>query len=171
MLAPGVDIPGVTSGASFNTELARTTSSSINVDLGISASADGSAAVCTSNGLVKGEGSAAVYYCGANGSRYVFMNEQVYFTWYANFDTVLTVSDSTLASIPLSGVVTHRPGVKMVKIESDPKVYAIGRGGLLRWVSSEAIALGLYGADWNQMVQDIPVSLFARFTLGPDITE
>ena len=49
----------------------------------------------------------------------------------------------------------------MVKVPSDPKVYAVAQGGVLRWISSEAVAVRLYGADWNKEIDDIPASLVA----------
>src|SRR3989338_4746527 len=73
--------------------------------------------------LIKG-GTAAVYYYGTDAKRYVFPTEKTYQSWYANFDQVKTVSDTELASYPLGGNVTYRPGVKLIKIMTDPKVYA-----------------------------------------------
>jgi hypothetical protein len=162
-------IQNVTTGTRFDPTLARTTAPSINADKGLTRAAEVSA-VCASDTLVKGPSSLAVYYCGLDGQRYVFMNEKSYFTWYTDFGAVQTISDADLARLPLGGVVTPRGGVRMVKIESDPKVYAIAPGGMLRWVTSETIARALYGFDWNRQIDDIPVSLFGRFTMGPDIT-
>lgn len=172
VVAPGAGAPGtegVSTGPRFDKALAREHAPNINADKGLTM-ASGVSAVCESNTLVKGPSSLAVYYCGADGRRYVFMNEKSYFTWYTDFGGVQTISDADLARLPLGGVVTPRGGVRMVKIESDPKVYAIAPGGMLRWVTSEALALSLYGFDWNRQIDDIPVSLFARFTAGPDIT-
>lgn len=56
--------------------------------------------------LIKGPGSAAVYYYATNGKRYVFPNEKTYLTWYANFSTVLSVTSSELAAMPIGGNVT-----------------------------------------------------------------
>ena len=84
--------------------------------------------------LIKGS-SPAVYYVD-EGKRYVFPNEKVYFSWYQGFDGIATVSDETLASYPIGGNVTYKPGLKLVKIQSDPRVYAVGAGSLLRWIMS-----------------------------------
>ena len=80
-------------------------------------------ALPSSGSLVQGS-SAAVYYVAADGKRYAFPNERIYRSWYANFSTVQRITDSQLADIPLGGVVHYRPGFRMVKITSDPKVYA-----------------------------------------------
>ena len=78
-----------------------------------------SAAGCTSGSLIKGS-LAAVYYCGADQKRYVFTNDKAYKTWYADFSGVTKISDADLASIQIGGNATYRPGVKMIKITSDP---------------------------------------------------
>ena len=90
----------------------------------------------------------AVYYVGSDGKRYAFPNAQTFFTWYADFATVKIVTAAELAALPLGGNVTYRPGTRLVKIVSDPKVYAVAAGGALRWLQSESVAADLYGATW-----------------------
>ena len=112
----------------------------------------------------------AVYYVGADGKRYVFPNEKTYMTWYSDFSTVQVVTDAELAAMPIGGNVTYRPGVKMVKIQTDPKTYAVDQGGVLRWVMSEAAAVALYGAAWNTMVEDVPDAFFVNYSIGADVS-
>lgn len=140
----------------------------INEDYGLAASA--SPAPCVSGSLIRTASQSAVYYCGANGKRYVFPNEKVYFSWYPDFSTVITISNEQMASAMLGGNVTHKPGSRMIKIESDPKVYVVSRGGLLRWVPTEDIARRLYGTTWNKSIDDVSVSLFPNHRFGADIT-
>lgn len=120
------------------------------------------------NTLIKGSGS-AVYYLATDSKRYVFPTEQTYFTWYDNFDNVVTISDTELATLPLGANVTYRPGTRMVKIESDPKVYAVAQNGSLRWVETEALAESLYGPNWATHIDDIPVGFFTSYILGTSI--
>ncbi|MDP3793749.1 MAG: hypothetical protein Q8R07_03280, partial [Candidatus Uhrbacteria bacterium] len=94
--------------------------------------------------LIKGSGD-TVYYFAANGKRFVFPNAKTYFTWYPDFSGVKTISDGHLATIPLGGNVTYRPGRKMVKVTTDPKTYVVDQGGFLRHITSEQLALTLYG--------------------------
>lgn len=117
--------------------------------------------------LIKGS-TPAVYYVD-EGKRYVFPNDKVYFTWYQGFDEVQTVSAETLASYPIGGNVTYRPGLKLVKIQSDPRVYAVGAGGRLRWITSEQAAVALYGADWNRKVDDISDAFFFTYKEGEPV--
>jgi len=111
----------------------------------------------------------AVYYLGSDGKRYVFPNEKTYKTWYSDFSSVKTVSDAKLASYPIGGNVTYKPGAKMVKITTDPDVYAVDANGKLRLITSEAVAKAIYGVNWARLVEDIPDAFFINYTTGPNI--
>ncbi len=124
----------------------------------------------TGGDLIKLATSSSVYYLGHDAKRYVFPNDHTYFTWYANFNNVKTVSQDQLAAIPIGGNVTYRPGVKMVKITTDPKVYAVSKNGILRAIASEAVAAGLYGSNWNKMIDDVPDPFFINYRVGEPIT-
>lgn len=119
--------------------------------------------------LIKASGP-AVYYFSESGKRLVFPTERTFKTWYSDFSSVMTISDAELASISLGGNVTYRPGVKLVKITTDPKVYAVSNGGTLRHISSEALAVTLYGTDWNTKVDDVPDAFFTNYFVGAPIT-
>jgi hypothetical protein len=123
---------------------------------------------CVSGTLIKGT-AASVYYCGNDGKRYVFANDKAYFSRYPDFSTVQAVSDEVLAKIGIGGNITYRPGVRLVKIQTDPKVYAVSRGGLLRWVKSEGVARRLYGDAWSKLVDDIPDAFFVDYKIGAPI--
>lgn len=110
-----------------------------------------------------------MYYCGNDGKRYVFPNDKVYFTWYPNFSGVVTISDQTLGSITIGGNVTYKPGSRLIKVNTDQKVYAVGAGGTLRWVETEAIAAALYGSQWKFQVVDIADSFFVNYKTGTSI--
>lgn len=126
------------------------------------------ARAASAGSLIKASGG-AVYYLGSDGKRYVFPNEKTFKTWYADFKSVVTVSDAELASIPLGGNVTYRPGVKMIKITTDPKVYAVDARGTLRWVQTEAVAVALFGPAWNKLVEDVEDAFFINYTIGAPI--
>ena len=127
------------------------------------------AALPSTGRLIKGSAS-AVYWYSNDGKRYVFPNEKTYKTWFPDFSGVVTVTDSELASVALGGNVTYRPGVKMVKIQSDPKTYAVDAGGTLRWVKSESVAAALYGSAWNfTSVEDLSDAFFVNYRVGADI--
>lgn len=127
-----------------------------------------SAATISPGDLIKGPGE-AVYYYGANGKRLVFPTSKTYFTWYSDFSQVKSLTAGELAAIPLGGNATYRPGVKLVKITTDPKVYAVASNGTLRWVETEQVVKDLYGADWNTKIDDIPDAFFINYTVGASI--
>lgn len=118
--------------------------------------------------LIKGSLS-TVYYFAANGKRYVFPNEKTYFTWYTNFNGVKQIPDGQLATIPLGGNVTYRPGRKMIKITTDPKVYVVDQGGVLRHIATEQLAQTLYGISWKNQIDDVPDAFFTNYRSGTAI--
>jgi hypothetical protein len=122
-------------------------------------------AAAPNGSLIKSATNSSVYYM-YDGKRYAFPNERVFMTWYPDFSSVITVSDTELASYLLAGNVTYRPGSKLVKIQTDPKVYAVARYGELRWVTSESIASLLYGQNWNTKVDDIPDTFFTNYNIA-----
>ncbi len=123
-------------------------------------------AVAQAGDLIKMDGLSSVYYLGADNKRYVFPNEKTYFSWYSDFSNVVTVPQSELESYPLGANVTVRPGTKLVKITTDPKVYAVEPGGTLLWVPSEAVAKTLYGDMWAKRVIDVPDGFFTNYTVA-----
>lgn len=120
--------------------------------------------------LIKGSG-AAVYYYAADGNRYAFPNEGTYFSWFKDFSNVQEVSDAELANIPLAGNVTYRPGIHLIKIQTDPKVYAVSYGGKLHWLMSEELAIEHHDNNWNTLVHDMPDAFFVNYTISDPITE
>lgn len=140
-------------------------------------STTGPAPKCTSGALLKQKDDrnqatqpdSTVYYCGSDGKRYVFPNPLTYLTWYPNFATITITDPSVLATIPIGGNVTYRPGSRMLKLVSDLKVYAVAKNGVLRWVEDESVAEKLYGPLWNTMIDDLPDVFFQDYTVGAPI--
>ncbi|MDO8462978.1 MAG: hypothetical protein Q7S96_01745 [bacterium] len=120
----------------------------------------------TTNTHVKSPVGTAVYTIGPDNKRYTYPNEMTYKSWHDTFAHVGAVADTSLAVHALGGIMTIRGGTWLVKIESDPKVYAVEPGGILRWVETEARARLLFGEDWNKQVVDVPVSFWPSYTLG-----
>lgn len=126
------------------------------------------AAVAKDGDLIKMDGYSSVYYL-ANGKRYVFPNQTVYMSWYTDFSSVVTISQSELESYPLASLITMRPGTRLVKIQTNPNVYAVEPGGTLRKITSEAQATSLYGADWAKRVSDVNDAFFFSYKTGSDL--
>src|SRR3989344_4122681 len=121
--------------------------------------------------LVRSPNNDAVYYIAANGKKYVFPDRKTYFTWYTNFNAVQIVSVTTLDMYPDGGAVTYRPGTRLVKTVDTNKTYAVEPGGMLRWITSEQMAMDLWGTNWNQRINDvIPGYFSSTYTVGADLT-
>lgn len=125
---------------------------------------------CFGSSLIKSAKSSTIYYCSKAAKRYVFPTSKVYFSWYSDFSGVTNLSDEALAALPLAGNITYRPGIRLVKIVSDPKVYYVATGGVLRHVASEALARAIYGDDWANKVDDLEPTLFAGYRIGEPLT-
>ncbi len=122
-------------------------------------------AAASAGDLIKMEGNSSVYYFDG-AKRFVFPNEATYFSWYSDFSGVVTIPSSELQSYLLGGNVVMRPGTKLVKITTDPKVYAVEANGVLRHVQTEAQAIALYGTDWAKRVVDVPDAFFTNYSIG-----
>ena len=111
----------------------------------------------------------AVYYLGLGDKRYVFPNEKVYMSWYSDFSNIKIITEANMAAYGIGGNVTYRPGIKLVKLTTNPKVYAVDANGTLREVVSETIAIALYGSDWSRTVEDLPDTFWVNYTVGSPI--
>ncbi|NQV89538.1 MAG: hypothetical protein HQ488_04420 [Parcubacteria group bacterium] len=111
----------------------------------------------------------AVYYYATDGMRHAFPNEKVFFTWFDDFDSVVDVSADFLSDIQLGSNVTYHPGTRMVKFLSVPTVYTVSIGSELRSIASEEIAVGMYGDDWNQQIDDISDAFYGNYSFGEPI--
>jgi hypothetical protein len=123
----------------------------------------------TNGRLIKGTSWTTVYYLGPDGKRYVFPNDKTYLSWFDTFTYVKQIADAELIKTPLGGNVTYKPGVRLIKVDTDPKVYAITRGGVLRWIKTEEVAEQLYGKDWSTKVDDLPDSFFTNYKEGQTV--
>lgn len=119
--------------------------------------------------VVKARGFSSLYYIGPNKKRFVFPNEHAYFSWYNDFSNVSEVNVEDVSQFQLAGNVQYRPGVVLVKIQTDPKVYAVGHNGRLHWIKTETLAKKLYGEKWNLLVDDVPDVYFANYTVDSPI--
>lgn len=127
--------------------------------------------------FVKSPSFSTVYFVTAEGGRRAFVDANSYFTWANSFDEIKSVTDATLATLPLSGVMLPKAGVVLVKITSDPRVYALAENPddefapALREIASETIATEMYSSTWADYVIDFEPTFFSRFTRGDQILE
>lgn len=117
--------------------------------------------------LIKTSSSSSVYYYGQDGKRHVFPNEDVFFSWYHDFDDVVTVSSSFMSSLSIGENVTIKPGTAVVKFATSQEVYAIAEGGILRHYLTPSLLEADYGSDWsrNDLVV-IPDVFYSHYSIG-----
>lgn len=124
---------------------------------------------CSGITQIKTKRSSTVYYCGIDGKRYPFPDAGTYFSWYKTYNSVSVVSEEEIEEIPIGSPVTYRPGTFMVKLRGNAKVFAVSRGGVLHWITSEHIAEQIYGMYWYEKVRDLSNEAFGSYTLGEPI--
>ncbi len=117
--------------------------------------------------LIRSPENPAVYYA-AGDRRYAFPNERIFRSWGVSFDAVQTVTANRLAEWRLAGVIVYRPG-RLIKIDTDPKVYLVTENGVLRWIETESVARALFGDGWARQVEDIPDAFLTSYSFGPSI--
>ncbi|MFA5946019.1 MAG: Ig-like domain-containing protein [Patescibacteria group bacterium] len=125
--------------------------------------------------VLRGQHYSTVYYIDGNLKRQPFQDAQTYFTYYSSWNNVRTVTDATLSTLTIGKPMLPKAGVVLVKIVSDPRVYALQTDSntgatLLRWVPTESVAIALYGASWADYVIDLTPTLYTQFGHGADMT-
>lgn len=111
----------------------------------------------------------AVYYISSDCKRHAFSNVRVYYSWFSNFNNIQTIGNGMMASIPLGKNNTYRPGAKMIKFPSVPKVYMVAKGGVLHWVPTEWVATQYFGTDWKNKIEDVSEAFYNDYSFGADI--
>jgi len=115
--------------------------------------------------LIKSPSFSSVYYYSDDGKRHAFPSESVFYSWYDGFEDIRIITDEELGSIVLGKNVTMRPGTKLIKVMTDPKVYAVD-GRNLRPISTEAVAESIWGSNWAKNVVDISDVFFTNYGAG-----
>ncbi len=118
------------------------------------------------NTLIKTDDSASVYVIGAAGQRHPFPNEVTFFSWGYSFDDVTIVDAETMSTFLIGDSVTIKPGTYLVKVQTIPKVYAVAPGHTLRWITSEDLAIEIYGNGWANEVIDISDAFWPDYVEG-----
>ena len=81
-------------------------------------------------------------------------------------DLEVTVADDVTVVIA-----TPAEARRPVHQEVRGRTYAVDAGGMLRWVTSEAQAIRLYGTDWAKRVVDVADTFFGNYVMGPALSE
>jgi hypothetical protein len=111
-----------------------------------------------------------IYYLNTDLERVLFPDEQTFFSWYENYDSVITISREKLESYSLSGRnATIRPGTNLITIQSSSQVWMISHPSNLHWLAGgEEQALNLFGGAWSELVVDLPEYYFVNYNQSRD---
>lgn len=123
----------------------------------------------TDGRLIQASSPTVYWYTGDR--RYVFPNEETFYTWFSPYDftRIVHISDADMMAIRVGGNITYRPGSRLLKLATDARVYAVDNRGTLRPIEGEAVAAELYGENWAQFVDNIPDAFFVNYRLGSAI--
>lgn len=110
-----------------------------------------------------------VYYLGADGKRHLFPNQSVFNSWYCDFSKVVSVEPRTLAKYPIGKNVTYRPGLNMVKFPTNPNVYVVQPGRVLRHIKDEAAAISMFSSNWAKLVYDLSDTTYGDYIFGDEL--
>ncbi|MFA5902326.1 MAG: hypothetical protein WC836_00205 [Desulfobacula sp.] len=120
--------------------------------------------------LIKSKDFTTVYFIDSDNRRHTFPNEPTYFSYFSSFKGIKILPLSTLSQIEIGANVTVKPGTWLVKIQTDPKVYALEPYGVLRYVSTVDIASKLYGSNWTARIIDISPAFFVDYQVGDPLS-
>ncbi|MFC1598562.1 hypothetical protein ACFL2U_00925 [Patescibacteria group bacterium] len=119
--------------------------------------------------VLQGLNSPEIYLVSSVNQKRLFPTEVIYNSWFEDYANIKQVSEDTLSQIALGPNMILRPGTWLMKITTDPKVYAVEPNGVIRWIETEAVALSLYGVDWSKRVIDMPDVYFVDYVEGESI--
>lgn len=112
----------------------------------------------------------SVYYLGRDGRRHFFPNEDVYRTWFDDFDNVVEISRSEMDNYPVGKNVTIKPGSRLVKFQTSDAIYAVSEGGVLHHYLQPLLVVADYGRDWAaQYLVVLPDTFYSDYRLGDEI--
>ncbi len=111
----------------------------------------------------------AVYYYGTDGYRHAFPNESVYYDWYDDFDDVIEISSSRMASLSIGRNITYHPGSVLISFQTIDGVFAITKEHVLHEYDTNSLIRSDWGEDWEDDLVEVPVSLYTNYTIGSDI--
>lgn len=120
--------------------------------------------------VIRTSTSSAVYYYGNDGKKHLFPTENVYFSWFASYSSVTTISSSLMNALPVGENVTYRPGTVLVKFTSSSTVYAVSQGAVLHPIANASVAQSIYGTNWASYIVTVPTTLMTDYVFGSTIT-
>ena len=107
------------------------------------------------------------------GDRYTFPIGLSFTTWYGEdscpaCEEVKDISAPLLASLPLGGNITAKPGSKILTIASDTNMWVVDSCATARAVTP-GVAQDIYGTDWADRLVIMPDVFFVDYLIGAPV--
>lgn len=121
------------------------------------------------NVVIKSQGLGFLYWRGSNGNRFSFPTEDVFLSWFPASQfrpAIFNLTDAQVVAIPLAGSVLYKAGTRLIKLSSDPKIFAVGNNGSIHWIPSEGTIEKIFGYYWRNILVTIPDVLFVNYSVG-----
>jgi len=111
-----------------------------------------------------------LYYYAADGRRYVFQNEDVYHSWFGDYNIkdLEMQTKETLYKTPLGGIVTLRPG-SLLQTPTDPNIYLVVKNGQIRPFADKDLISKLYSNHEPVNIIILPNWFFSQYTVADPI--
>jgi len=116
--------------------------------------------------LIKSASSNSVFVVTSEGKRNIFPSEAVFYSYLTGFDNIKAVSDNIISQLSIGRNITMRPGTNLIKLQTNPAVYAVEPGGVIRMIEDEAMATSFYGTNWAQKVVDVSDAYWPDYIEG-----
>lgn len=110
-----------------------------------------------------------VYYIAGDAVAYPFPNQETFLSWFPSFARVKTFDKKTVTNTISKKSVTLKPGARAVKFGNDPKIYAVGRGARLRWITTEKTLKEIFGNNWQNFYVQLPASQIYNYSISDKI--
>jgi len=110
-----------------------------------------------------------IWYIGADCLRHPFPYTKVYFTWYKDFKNVKVVPKTDLLAFAIGSNVTIRPGVGLLKMKTDSRIFIVSGPRQLRWIRSPQAAIDIFGTSWNNKIIELPEEFFGDYAMGASV--
>ncbi len=110
-----------------------------------------------------------IWYIGADCLRHPFPYTKVYFTWYQDYRAVKVVPKTDLLAFAIGSNVTIRPGIGLLKMKSDPRIFVVSGPRQLRWIRSPQAAIDIFGANWNYKIIELPEEFYGDYAVGASV--
>ena len=110
------------------------------------------------------------YWLHQDGKRYLFPGDDTLQSWNLSAFTAEPASDHAITLHPFGGIVFMRPGAQPVRVASLDSWFAVGKGGVLREIASEATVKELYPNADKDTAPTIDIAQYANYKIGAPIT-